>query len=123
MTDGMTSKSTCVSDTVAGGNQSQDARSLRVAAYFVLPFFVSVLNYLFSPGYLIPFLDAPVGRSIFLVVIFWHGIGTWLFTRTSKFKLQVLIGILFMAPLVLAPILGPAFTTSAPAMAPIWNSK
>jgi hypothetical protein len=84
MTDDTTSKTPCASDTVIGANESRDAKSLRVAIYFLSPFVVFVLTYVLAPGYITPFLNNPPARAIFFGLLVWHGFGTWVFTRTSK---------------------------------------
>ncbi len=122
MTDDTTSKTTCASDTVVGGNESRYAQSFCVA---MLPFFVFGLTYAFYPSYvssyLIPFLIDPGKRLILLGMIVWYGIGTWLLTRTSNFMLRVLIGALFMAPLLLVQTLGAAII--AELLGPIMTGK
>jgi hypothetical protein len=99
------------------------AKSATVAVYFMLPFVLLGLTYAMAPGYLVPWFNHPIARLVIIALVPWHGLGTWLFSRTSNFALQMVIAVFFMGPLILVPQLGPTTDTIQQALGPLERGK
>ena len=78
-----------------------------VDGLFLFPFFVTGMTYLMAPGYIVPFLNHPIGRLLFFAASAWHVLGCWLFARTTNWALRCLVVAVFTGPLILTPMLAP----------------
>jgi energy-converting hydrogenase Eha subunit A len=96
-----------------------------VAMVFGWPIFSFGLTYIFAPDYIIPSLNYPDVRLIWLALIGWHILGCWLFARTANSMLRKLVIVSFgTVPLVLFPILFSLFlNTNGTAIGPVMMAK
>jgi tight adherence protein B len=60
----------------------------KATAFFIgcLPYFITGMTYLMAPGYIIPFLNHPVARIVFIGMIIWEGIGFWILMKLCTFE-------------------------------------
>lgn len=60
----------------------------KATAVFIgcLPYFITGMTYMMAPGYIIPFLNHPVARIIFILMIIWEGIGFWILMKLCTFE-------------------------------------
>ena len=60
----------------------------KATAVFIgcLPYFITGMTYIMAPGYIIPFLNHPVARIIFIGMIIWEGIGFYILIRLCTFE-------------------------------------
>jgi tight adherence protein B len=60
----------------------------KATAFFIgcLPYGITLMTYLASPGYIIPFLNHPVARIVLAVLIIWEGIGFWILLKMTTFE-------------------------------------
>jgi tight adherence protein B len=60
----------------------------KVTAIFIgsLPYLVTLLTYLISPGYIIPFLNHPIARLVLLGLILWELLGGWILLKMTTFE-------------------------------------
>jgi len=52
----------------------------------LLPYGITLLTYLISPGYIVPFLNHPVARIILLVLVLWEAFGFWILIKMTTFE-------------------------------------
>jgi hypothetical protein len=94
-------------------------KPITVRIWAALPFAPAVFGYVFAPGYILPMLNHPMARLLIVVLMAWHLIGCWLLSRTSNMLLQILTVLIFMAPLGLWFMVGPAVITILQALGPV----
>ncbi len=60
----------------------------KMTAMFIgsLPYLVTLLTYLISPGYIVPFLNHPIARMVLLALIIWEAIGAWILIKMTTFE-------------------------------------
>jgi tight adherence protein B len=60
----------------------------KATAVFIgcLPYFITGMTYMMAPGYMIPFLNHPVARIVFIGMIIWEGIGFWILMKLCTFE-------------------------------------
>lgn len=60
----------------------------KATALFIgcLPYFIMLVTYVMTPGYLIPFLNHPVARIILILLVIWEGIGFWVLMKMTTFE-------------------------------------
>jgi tight adherence protein B len=60
----------------------------KATAFFIgcLPYGITLMTYLASPGYIIPFLNHPVARIVLAVLVIWEGIGFWILLKMTTFE-------------------------------------
>lgn len=51
-----------------------------------LPYFITGITYISSPGYMIPFFNHPIARIVFIALIIWEGIGFWILMKITTFE-------------------------------------
>ncbi len=59
----------------------------KMTACFIgsLPYLVTLLTYLISPGYIVPFLNHPVARLVVFALMAWEGFGAWVLLKMTTF--------------------------------------
>ena len=97
----------------------------RSTAIFVgfIPYVVLAITYFISPGYICPFLNHPTARIILLALIIWELIGAFILWNLVTLKpgqtakevsiipiKMIPVIIVFIMPLILLPMLFPAFS-------------
>lgn len=96
-------------------NFKRDFVGVSVAIQFTIFF----ITYAASPGYLIPFLNNPIGKAVAFILLLWQALGIALYAyspiepkRKILFGLQTIgLLIIFLAPFSLAYLLFPALST------------
>lgn len=96
-------------------NFKRDFVGLSVAIQFVILF----ISYAATPGYIIPFLNNPLARTVAFLLLLWQAFGIALYAyspvepqRKILFGLQTTaLLIIFLAPVSLAYLLGPVVST------------
>ncbi len=60
----------------------------KVTAIFIgsLPYLVTLLTYLISPGYIVPFLNHPIARIVLLGLVIWELAGGWILIKMTTFE-------------------------------------
>lgn len=60
----------------------------KATAVFIgcLPYFITGMTYIMAPGYIIPFLNHPVARIVFIGMIIWEGIGFYILMKLCTFE-------------------------------------
>lgn len=60
----------------------------KVTAIFIgsLPYLVTLLTYLISPGYITPFLNHPIARIVLLALVIWELCGAWILMKMTTFE-------------------------------------
>ena len=60
----------------------------KATALFIgcLPYGITMITYLATPGYIIPFLNHPVARIVLLLLIIWEGIGFYILMKMTTFE-------------------------------------
>ncbi len=93
-----------------------------MACMIALQLFVFVGTLIASPGYLLPFLKNPLGLGMLVTACLWEALGIWFATRPASPKVAALkwflVQTLCVAPVFLAPMLGPAIITIVQALGP-----
>lgn len=59
----------------------------KMTALFIgsLPYGITFLTYLISPGYIVPFLNHPIARIVLFALIIWESIGAWILIKMTTF--------------------------------------
>jgi tight adherence protein B len=52
----------------------------------ILPYGITALTYVMTPGYMIPFFNHPIARIVFIALIIWEGIGFWILMKITTFE-------------------------------------
>jgi tight adherence protein B len=66
---------------------SLTAQGKATAAFIgCLPYGITLFTYIFSPGYMIPFLNHPIARIVLAVLMTWEGIGFWILMKMTTFE-------------------------------------
>lgn len=60
----------------------------KATAVFIgcLPYFITGMTWMMAPGYMIPFLNHPIARIVFIAMIIWEGIGFWILIKLCTFE-------------------------------------
>jgi tight adherence protein B len=60
----------------------------KMTAMFIgsLPYLVTLLTYLISPGYIVPFLNHPIARLVLLGLVIWEALGAWILLKMTSFE-------------------------------------
>ncbi|HEY9785974.1 MAG TPA: type II secretion system F family protein [Candidatus Obscuribacterales bacterium] len=60
----------------------------KATAMFIgcLPYGITLMTYLASPGYIVPFLNHPIARIVLILLIIWEGIGFWILLKMTTFE-------------------------------------
>ena len=60
----------------------------KATAVFIgcLPYFIMIVTYVLTPGYLVPFLNHPIARLILILLIIWECIGFWILLKMVTFE-------------------------------------
>jgi tight adherence protein B len=60
----------------------------KATALFIgmLPYFITGMTYMVTPGYIIPFLNHPIGRLVFISLVVWEFIGFWILMKLTTFE-------------------------------------
>ncbi len=60
----------------------------KATAMFIgcLPYFIMLVTYIMTPGYLVPFLNHPIARIILILLVIWEGIGFWILVKMVTFE-------------------------------------
>ncbi|GEM_PF-456120 len=66
---------------------SLTAQGKATAAFIgVLPYGITALTYVMTPGYIVPFFNNPIARIIFILLVFWEMIGFWILMKLTTFE-------------------------------------
>jgi len=52
----------------------------------VLPYGITAMTYMMTPGYIIPFFNNPIARIIFFALILWEFLGFWILIKMTTFE-------------------------------------
>lgn len=60
----------------------------KMTAMFIgaLPYFITGMTYIITPGYITPFLNHPIARIIFIGLMIWEAIGAWILVKMTTFE-------------------------------------
>lgn len=60
----------------------------KATAVFIgcLPYFITLMTYFMAPGYIIPFLNHPIARIVYIAMILWEGIGFYILLKMCTFE-------------------------------------
>jgi len=60
----------------------------KATAVFIgcLPYFITGMTWMFAPGYMLPFLNHPIARIVFIAMIIWEGIGFYILMKLCTFE-------------------------------------
>jgi len=60
----------------------------KATAMFIgcLPYGITLMTYLATPGYIVPFLNNPIARIVVTLLIFWELIGFWILMKMTTFE-------------------------------------
>lgn len=60
----------------------------KATAVFIgcLPYFITGMTWMMAPGYILPFLNHPVGRIVFIGGMIWEGIGFYILIKLCTFE-------------------------------------
>lgn len=60
----------------------------KMTALFIgcLPYGITLMTYLATPGYIIPFLNNPIARIIVTLLVLWELIGFWILMKMTTFE-------------------------------------
>ncbi|MBY0359379.1 MAG: type II secretion system F family protein [Candidatus Obscuribacterales bacterium] len=60
----------------------------KMTALFIgaLPYFITVMTYWIAPGYIMPFLNHPIARIVFIAMMIWEGIGAYILVKMTTFE-------------------------------------
>lgn len=66
---------------------SLTAQGKATAAFIgCLPYGITLMTYLASPGYIIPFLNHPIARIVLIFLVIWELIGFWILMKMTTFE-------------------------------------
>ena len=51
-----------------------------------LPYGITAMTYLASPGYIVPFLNHPIARIVLFVLVCWELLGFWILLKMTTFE-------------------------------------
>jgi tight adherence protein B len=52
----------------------------------VLPYGITGMTYMMTPGYIIPFFNHPIARIVFIGLILWEFVGFWILMKLTTFE-------------------------------------
>jgi tight adherence protein B len=60
----------------------------KATAMFIgcLPYGITLMTYLATPGYIVPFLNHPVARVVMIGLVIWEAIGFWILMKLTTFE-------------------------------------
>lgn len=60
----------------------------KATAVFIgcLPYGITAMTYIMTPGYIVPFLNHPIARIIFIALILWEAVGFWILMKMTTFE-------------------------------------
>lgn len=60
----------------------------KATAVFIgcLPYFITLMTYFMAPGYIIPFLNHPIARVVYLAMIVWEAVGFYILVKMCTFE-------------------------------------
>ncbi len=87
------------------------------------PIPITVAMYLMIPGYIVPFLNNPIGRILIIGAFTSTVIGCVLARFCKNNGLRFLVVLAFVCPAILVPLLGPAMVGIFSALGPIMESS
>lgn len=60
----------------------------KATAFFIgcLPYLITIVTYVMTPGYIVPFLNHPVARIVMAVLICWELFGFWILMKMTTFE-------------------------------------
>lgn len=60
----------------------------KATAMFIgcLPYGITLMTYLASPGYIIPFLNHPIARIVLIALVIWEAFGFWILMKMTTFE-------------------------------------
>lgn len=93
-------------------------RRIVAASVVALPWIFVVLTVVASPGYLIPFLQLPVGMGIMLITAFISALSWWVLQRTANKAVWAVIIFFLILPQFATPMMGPACVVIIQALGP-----
>lgn len=66
---------------------SLTAQGKTTAAFIgALPYFITGMTYMMTPGYIIPFFNNPIARIIFVALVIWECIGFFILMKLTTFE-------------------------------------
>lgn len=96
------------------------AQRLRIAlCWAVVPYIILGYFYIICPGYLIPFFHHPIASAFMLLALTWQKIGVVIQDRMGSSPWQAAVILIFYAPMLMLPFMGPSFTSIVICMGPV----
>lgn len=89
--------------------------------YCVVAYGPTLSGLLMAPGFLLPFMNHPVGHLITIASCLWSMLGICLLWRSTKIWQYVLEVLFFAFPVTLTPMIGPAVVTIVQALGPMYG--
>lgn len=94
-----------------------------VVGYLVLSYAPMLISSLMERVFIVPLLNHPVWRLVFLTLLIWNGLGLYLLTRTKKAWLRAIAYLVFALPLSIMIFLGPTSELPMEALGPVINGR
>jgi tight adherence protein B len=59
----------------------------KATAVFIgcLPYGITLMTYIATPGYIVPFLNHPIAKIVMVGLVIWEGIGFWILMKLTTF--------------------------------------
>jgi tight adherence protein B len=60
----------------------------KATAMFIgcLPYGITLMTYIATPGYIVPFLNHPIARLVMIALVCWEGVGFWILMKLTTFE-------------------------------------
>ncbi|MDR3613117.1 MAG: type II secretion system F family protein [Candidatus Obscuribacterales bacterium] len=60
----------------------------KATAMFIgcLPYGITLMTYLATPGYIVPFLNHPIARIVMIALVLWEALGFWILMKLTTFE-------------------------------------
>jgi tight adherence protein B len=60
----------------------------KATAMFIgcLPYGITLMTYVATPGYIVPFLNHPIARLVMFGLVCWEAVGFWILMKLTTFE-------------------------------------
>lgn len=96
------------------------AELLRSAlCWAAVPYIILGFVYIICAGYMVPFFNHPIASALMILVIALHKIGVLILKEMESRPWQAAVILIFYAPMLALPFLGPMFVPILISMGPV----